>query len=254
MPLNFRRFYRVWQRNKDVFLRLWPAELGGFLLEPVVVLLALGYGLGAFVGEIQGLSYAQWVAPGIIASYAMFHSAFETTYGAYMRMETHRVYHGIIVTPVGVEGLVVGEILWGATRSLMSAIPLLTLAAILGLVTSPWAFLIVPAAFLLGLQFSSFFLMYISVVPSLALINTFFTVVVIPMFYVSGVFFPTTQLPDVVEDLSWLLPLTPATHLIRALATGTISLEHLWALVLILTWTALCLPAAILLLRRRLLQ
>ena len=79
--LKFPRYYRVWQRNRDVFLRLWPAELGGFFLEPVIVLLALGYGLGSFVGEIQGLSYAQWVAPGIIASYAMFHSAFETTYG-----------------------------------------------------------------------------------------------------------------------------------------------------------------------------
>ena len=254
MPPVSLRFYRVWQRNRDVFLRLWPAEVGGFLLEPVVVLLALGYGLGAFVGEIQGLSYAQWVAPGIMASYAMFHSAFETTYGAYLRMETHRVYHGIIVTPVGVEGLAVGEILWGATRSLMSAIPLLALATALGLVTSPWAVLIVPAAFLLGLQFSSIFMMYISVVPSLALINTLFTVVIIPMFYVSGVFFPTTRLPNVVEQLGWLLPLTPAAHLIRGLATGDMGWGHLGALALVLTWTVICLPGAILLLRRRLIQ
>ena len=248
------RFYRVWQRNRDVFLRLWPMEVGGFLLEPVVVLLALGFGIGAFVEEIEGIRYAEWVAPGIVASYAMFHTVFETSFGAFMRMETYRVYDGIIVTPVGVEDLAVGEIVWGATRSVLSAVPLLIFAAVLGLVGSPWAVLAIPAALLVGLLFGAFGLLYTALVPSIHFINIFFTVIIVPMFYVSGVFFPISSLPQGVQQLGWTLPLTPSTHLIRGLMTGDLNWGHLGSLALMLAWIGVLMPLAVLRLRRRLVR
>ena len=253
LPVSYRSF-RVWQRNRDVFLRLWQIEVGGFIIEPVVVLLALGFGLGSFVGDIEGLPYEEWVAPGILASYAMFHASFETTYGAYMRMETNRVYEGIIVTPVGVEDLAVGEIVWGASRSVLSAIPLLSMAAILGLVASPWAILVVPVAFLVGLLFAALSLLYTAIVPSIHLINVFFTVFLVPMFYVSGVFFPLSRLPEGVQQFGWTLPLTPSAHLMRGLVTGDLAWSHLGSLALVIAWVAVLMPAAILLLRRRLVR
>ena len=85
------RARRVWQRNRDALVRGWAVEVGGIAVEPFVVLLALGFGLGAYVEEIHGLAYAEFVAPGLIASYAMFHATFDSTFGAYLRMETHHV-------------------------------------------------------------------------------------------------------------------------------------------------------------------
>ena len=135
------RAYRVWQRNWDAFVHHWATEAGGVIIEPLVMLAAIGYGLGTYVQSFDGVSYAEFVAPGIMAGYAMFHATFECTYGAYMRMETHRIYDGIIVTPLSVEDVTLGEILWGATRSVLTAAAVLVVATGFGLVSSPMAIL-----------------------------------------------------------------------------------------------------------------
>ena len=93
-------------------------EFGGIVVEPFVVLAAIGFGLGAYVGDIGDLSYAEYLAPGLIASYAMFHATFDSTYGAYMRMDSHHVYEAMLFTPIGPSDIVLGEAMWGATRSL----------------------------------------------------------------------------------------------------------------------------------------
>ena len=80
------RSYRVWQRNRDVFFRLWKAELAPYLIEPIFILTAMGFGLGAYIGVISGQTYLQFIVPGIVASYAMFTATFECTYGSYVRM------------------------------------------------------------------------------------------------------------------------------------------------------------------------
>ena len=137
MTLPTYRAAKVWQRNRDVFLRLWKTELGGIIAEPIVILTALGFGLGAYVESIDGKTYAEFVAPGIIASYAMFHAVFECTFSTYLRMETHMIFDGIIVTPVSVEDLVMGEVAWGATRSTLTATSILAFTYVLGTVSSP---------------------------------------------------------------------------------------------------------------------
>ena len=146
---------------------VWAAEAGGFIVEPFIMLAAMGFGLGGYVGDIQGVSYAAFVAPGILVAYAMFHSSFEATYGAYMRMETHRLFDGIVVTPVSVEELVLGEAVWAATRSALAGISVLLVATIFGLIYSPLALLCIPVAFITGLVFSCLALMLVSVAPSI---------------------------------------------------------------------------------------
>ena len=101
--------FRVWQRNRDAFFRSWKVEVGGIVVEPFIVLVAIGFGLGVYVKSFGDLTYAQFVAPGIVASYAMFHAVFECTYSTYLRMETHKIFDGIIVTPINVEDLILGE-------------------------------------------------------------------------------------------------------------------------------------------------
>ena len=82
---------KLWQRNRDAAARAWKVEIGGLFVEPFILLVAMGFGLGAYVDNIGERSYAQFVAPGVIAGYAMFHATFDATYGAYLRMESHHI-------------------------------------------------------------------------------------------------------------------------------------------------------------------
>ena len=91
--------FRVWQRNRDAFIRAWKVEIGGIAVEPFIMLVTIGFGLGAYIQDIDGQSYAEFLAPGVIAGYAMFHASFDSTYGAYLRMETHNIYEAVLFTP-----------------------------------------------------------------------------------------------------------------------------------------------------------
>ena len=157
------RSVRVWQRNRDVFFKLWQSEIPGFFAEPLLVLLAMGLGLGAYVVLEEGERYVEFIAPGIVAAYAMFSASFECTYGSFIRMEYQKTYDAIITTPLNIEDVVAGEILWGATRSTITAFVVLLVISAFGLVSSPWALLALPLAVLAGLMFSSIALFFSSV-------------------------------------------------------------------------------------------
>ena len=246
------RFIRMWQRNRDVFLRLWHAEAPGFVAEPVLILLAMGLGLGAYVGLVDGQRYIEFITPGIIASYAMFSASFECTYGSFWRMEHQRTYDAIIATPLNVEDVIAGEIFWGATRSLMTGTIILIIAAAFQLVHSPWALLIPIITFLEGIMFASIAILFTSIVPAIYSFNYYFTLFVTPMFFFSGVFFPLTSFPEIVRTLSWVVPLTPVVHLTRALFNGELQLSLLWALALIIVLTLVFFSISLVTMRRRL--
>jgi len=254
MTLPTYRAARVWQRNRDVFLRLWKTELGGIIAEPIVILAALGFGLGAYIESIDGKTYAEFVAPGIIASYAMFHAVFECTFSTYLRMETHRIFDGIIVTPVSVEDLVMGEVTWGATRSTLTATAILGFTYVLGMVSSPWALLIIPVSFIVGLMFASIAITATSLVPYLNSLNNFFTLFITPMWFFSGVFFPLNELPAPMSILAWLMPLTPAVHMVRGLAFGELEWSLLGSFLAMIGFLGFFLTLALHLMRRRLIK
>ena len=245
------RFIRVWQRNRDVFFTLWHTEAPGFVAEPIIILLAMGLGLGAYVGLVDGQEYIEFIAPGIIASYAMFSASFECTYGSFFRMDYQKTYDAIIATPLNVEDVIAGEIFWGATRSFMTGTVILIIAAAFQLVLSPWALLIPPLSFLGGILFSAIAILFTSVVPSIYSFNYYFTLFITPMFFFSGVFFPLSSFPEIVQTLSWILPLTPVVHLTRALISGEFHLNLLLALALIIVLTALFFSISLVTMRRR---
>ncbi len=246
------RFIRMWQRDRDVFLRLWHAEAPGFVAEPIMILLAMGLGLGAYVGMVDGQRYIEFIAPGIIASYAMFSASFECTYGSFWRMEHQRTYDAIIATPLSVEDVVAGEIFWGATRSLITGSVILVVATVFQLVSSPWALLIPLLSFLAGIMFSSIAILFTSLVPSFYSFNYFFTLFITPMFFFSGVFFPLSSFPEIVQTISWIAPLTPVVHLTRALFWGEFHLNLLLALALIIVLTFFFFSISLVTMKRRL--
>ena len=246
------RFIRVWQRNRDVFFRLWHSEAPGFVAEPIIILLAMGLGLGAYVGLVDGQKYIEFITPGIIAAYAMFSASFECTYGSFVRMEYQKTYDAIIATPLNVEDVIAGEIFWGATRSLMTGAMILAVAAAFQLVHSPWALLIPIVCFLEGIMFAAIAILFTSIVPYIYSFNYYFTLFITPMFFFSGVFFPLSSFPEIVQTLSWIAPLTPAVHLTRALINGELQFGLLWALALIIVLAALFFSISLVTMRRRL--
>ncbi len=246
------RFYRLWQRNRDVFFRLWHSEGAGAIIEPVLVLLAFGLGMGAFIGEIGEQRYIEFLAPGIIMSYAMFAASFECTYGSYFRMEHHYTFDAILATPLNVEDITAGEIFWGGTRAFMTGCIILVIAAIFQLVSSPWALLIPLVAALAGVMFASIALFITSIVPSIYTFNFFFTLFITPMFLLSGIFFPLSEFPEIVQKLSWIAPLTPAARLSRGLFQGEFELIMLLELGIIIVWTVVFFSITLVTMRRRL--
>jgi lipooligosaccharide transport system permease protein len=246
------RLVKVWQRNRDVFFRLWRSEVPGSVAEPVIILLAMGLGLGAYVGMINGQQYIEYITPGVVASYAMFSASFECTYGSFVRMEYQKTYDAILATPLSVEDVIAGEIFWGATRSLMTGSTILAIAAAFHLVHSHWALLIPPVSFLQGMMFASIAMVFTSFAPAIYSFNYYFTLFITPMFFFSGVFFPLSSFPHIVQTLSWIAPLTSVVHITRALFNGEIQFGLLYPLALIIGLAAIFFFTSMITMRRRL--
>jgi lipooligosaccharide transport system permease protein len=202
-------------------LKQWRSEAPGFVIEPFLVLLAMGVGLGTYVALDEGQKYVDFIAPGI-AGYGMFSATFECTYGAVMKVQ--KTYDAIIVTPLNIEDVAAGEVFWGATRALLTSCCILAVAAGFGLVHSPWAILVVPLSLLSGIMFASIALFFTSLAPSIYSFNYYFTLFMTPMFFFSGVFFPLDSFPPLVQHLSWIAPLPPWPTS-AALASGDLGRE-----------------------------
>src|SRR5881397_210141 len=148
------RALRVWRRNLESWKRYAPSFFVAALGEPIFYLLAIGYGLGRFVARIDGLPYAAFLAPGMIAFTAMNAATFETTFGSFTRMTEQHTYVAILATPCSVADVVAGDILWAATKSTLAVCLILVITACFGLLPSPFALALVPLGFLVGLMFA----------------------------------------------------------------------------------------------------
>lgn len=220
ITLFFKRSAAIWTRNIRVWGKLAGPSLMGNFGEPFLYLLVLGYGLGQFVGEVQGMSYMAFLASGVICTSAVNSASFEGMYSAYTRMDVQQTWLGMLSTPVNVAEVVFGEMLWAATKSLISVSAILIVATALGLVTSAWALFILPIAFITGLCFSSLALLVTSHAKSYDFFLYYTTLVITPMVLLSGVFFPIDSLPNMVQGLAKSLPLYHAISLVRPLMTG----------------------------------
>lgn len=252
------RFLYVWLRNMQVWRRFWISNLVTNFLEPFLYLLGMGMGLGRYVNGIeiagQTIPYAAFIAPGIIASSAMFNASFECTFGTFVRMVFQRTFDAIISTPVSVDEVSVGEGLYGATKSMIFGTVILLVIHIAGWVPGfHLSELLVPfAALLVGLVFASLGLLMASLVPSIESFNYYVTLFLTPMFIFSGIFFPLAGLPAWAQQVAWFTPLYHAVSLLRGLVLGGTGLwaDALWLLALFV----LIAPWPLLLMRRKLIK
>jgi lipooligosaccharide transport system permease protein len=249
------RVWKVWQRNFDVFMKTWKVNFFPPLLEPIFYLVAMGFGLGSFVASIEGLSYIQFIAPALISISIMYSSFFECTYGSFVRMYYQKTFDAIITTPISIEEVIAGELLWGATRSLISSTIVLAVVAAFGLISSQLFILIPLVAFLGGLMFSAIAMAFTSLAPNIDFFNYPGFLFITPMFLLSGTFFPLTSLPEFMQVFAKaFLPLTHLVNLSRSLVTGNLESSPVISLVWIAATTLIFFVLSINLMKRKLIK
>ena len=250
--VRWRSVQALWLRHAVARIRIWKVAATGSLVEPAFALVAVGFGIGRLVDEVEGgLRYAVFVAPGIIMASAMIHAIFECSWAVFYRI-TGGFYETTLTAPVTVTELALGDVTWAMTRALLTTISVGLVAAVFGWITSPWAVGILLAALLVGMEIGALGLIFAALSPNTHTLSLVFTVVATPLYFFSGSFFPIAVLPDVLEPLAWALPLTPGVHIAQGFAWGQLGLTHLWSALYMVALTAVTLPGAIRLLKRRL--
>jgi lipooligosaccharide transport system permease protein len=233
-----------------VYTKLYKTSFALNFAEPALYLVAMGLGLGAFIKEINGQPYVKFIAPGIVASSAMFAVVYECTYGTYIRMTFQKTFDAILATPVNLDDLVAGELIWGATKSVIFGITIMIVIALFGLVDSPLILLAIPLIFLCGLIFAELSIMFVAIVPGIDSFSYFYTLFMTPMFLFSGIFFPLDSMPRVVSDIAVFTPLYHLVNICRALSAGTFS-GAVWSAAWIIVVFLLLAPFPFKLMRKR---
>ena len=218
------RWLPVFRRNLLVWRKLFVPSLVGNIAEPLITLVAFGYGLGALVGQVQlgsqAVPYIVFLASGSICMSAMNAASFEALYSAFSRMHVQRTWDGIMNAPVQLDDVLLAEMLWAAFKSLFTTSVILLVMLALGISSSAWLLLALPLLGLVGMVFSSIALIFNALAKGYDFFTYYFTLFLTPTMFLSGVFFPREQLPGFMQAIAQWLPLTAAVELIRPLFLG----------------------------------
>lgn len=247
------RVWSVWRRNWDAFLRTYRVNFIPPFVEPVLYLLALGFGLGTYIEAVDGIPYPVFIAPALVSISVMYSAFFECTYSSFVRMYYQKTFDAIIATPVSIDEVIAGEMLWGATRGMIYATLMLPVLLLFNVVTMPSSLLLIPFAFLAGLLFAGIAMCFTAITPSIDALNYPSFLFITPMFLFSGTFFPLDLLPQPIQYFALAaLPLTHVVSINRAITLSAFSPFNLFNLAWIVVVTALFFVLAIRLMRRRL--
>jgi lipooligosaccharide transport system permease protein len=253
-PLLSLRFIPVWRRNVLVWRKLAVASVLGNIADPLLYMLALGFGIGSLIGEVNGMSYVAFIGTGMVCQSAMFTASFEGMYSAFSRMHVQRTWEGIINAPIALDDVVLAEWIWCASKSVISTIAILGVIMLLGYGHTWLALWVLPVGLLVGLVFGAAGLVMNALAPNYDFFTYFFTLVLTPMLLLSGVYFPVAQMPDWLATVSAFLPLKHAIDLARPLMLGRVPQDVLLHVVVLLGYAAAAYYAAVVLTRRRLLK
>jgi lipooligosaccharide transport system permease protein len=215
LPATPFNWVSVWRRNYLVWRKLALASMFGNLADPMIYLFGLGFGLGLMVGRVDGVSYIAFLAAGTVASSVMMSASFESMYSGFSRMHVQRTWEAIMHTPLTLGDIVLGEIVWAASKSVLSGTAILIVAGLLGYANFPSTLVALPVIALAGLSFASLAMIVTALAPSYDFFMFYQTLVLTPMLLLSGVFFPASQLPPAAQYATQLLPLAHAVDLIR---------------------------------------
>lgn len=220
LPANAVNWIAVWRRNYLVWKKLALASMFGNLADPMIYLFGLGFGLGLMVGHVDGVSYIAFLAAGTVGSSVMMSASFEAMYSGFSRMHVQRTWEAIMHTPLTLGDIVLGEVMWAGSKSVLSGVAIMLVAGALGYAHFPSMLLALPVIVLTGLAFASIAMVVTALAPSYDFFMFYQTLVLTPMLLLSGVFFPIEQLPAAARIVTQGLPLAHAVGLIRPAMLG----------------------------------
>ena len=244
----------VWRRNYLVWRKLAAESVLGDVIEPLFYIAGFGVGFGVMLPQVEGVKYVAYLAGGMVCYSTMMSASFEVLYSGFTRMHVQRTWEGILNAPVSLEDVVFAEWMWGATKSVLPGMAVLAVAAALGLVHAWSAVLILPVAFLAGLCFSGLGLVVTALAKSYDFFQYWFTLALMPMMLLSGVFYPVTNMPGWLQAFAQVLPLTHGVELARPLLLGRSPAAPLVHAAALLAYAVAGYAVAMALLRRRLLR
>ena len=223
-PQLSKRWWPVFLRNFLVWRKLAVPSLIGNIAEPLMWLLAFGYGLGALIGEVKvdghTMPYLLFIASGSICMSAMNAASFEALYSAFSRMHVQKTWDGILNAPVQLDDIVLAEMLWASFKAIFSATAILLVILSLGISHAPTLIAVLAVLLLAGICFASMALIFNALASGYDFFTYYFTLFLTPTMFLSGVFFPQSQLPPLVRHVAEWLPLSQAVLLVRPLFLG----------------------------------
>jgi lipooligosaccharide transport system permease protein len=234
----------VWKRNAAMYRRTWKWNILPNFFEPVFYLFSIGIGVGAYISEIGGVSYIEFLAPGLVCVAAMNGASFEVTYNIYVRLIFEKAYDAMLTTPIEPDDVLAGEILWAITRACIYGGCFYIVLALFRLAPFPASLAVLAVIPLTGLLFAAIGIVFSLRIPNIDLFSFYFTLFLTPLFLFSGVFFPLEE--RLSEPWLWVaeaLPLLHPVRLARSAFNGHFSALILWDLgytlgasVLLLAW------------------
>jgi lipooligosaccharide transport system permease protein len=244
----------VWRRNFLVWKKLAVASVLGNIADPLITLLAFGYGLGSLLQSVDGIPYIHYLASATICMSVMMASSFEALYSAFSRMHVQKTWEALMNAPLSLDDVVLAEMLWAATKALISGLAILCVIFVLGIGLHWQTLLVLPLLFLIGATFSSIGLVVNALAKGYDFFTYYFTLVLTPMIFLSGIYYPVTQLPSWLQHVSGVLPLSAAVNLVRPLLLGSWPPTPLLDAGILLLYCLAGFYAATVLTRRRLLN
>jgi len=215
-PSRCSRILSVWFRHYRVYTKNLMSNGFPPFIEPLFFLAGIGLGLGKYIGLVEGTPFIQFLATGLIIPSAMFTASFECTFGTFIRLEFDNIYEGMLSASISVNDLLTGEMLFCATKGFFYSAAVLFVVAIFGLIPSPMAVFATVAGFFTGFMFAALSLYVTSFVTNINHFNFYFTGLLTPMFFFSGIVFPLSNLPPYLQNSAEIFPLTHSVNIVRA--------------------------------------
>lgn len=214
------RFAPFWRRNFLVWKKYLGERLLGNIADPLITIVAFGYGLGSLLPTVEGVPYILYLASGSICMSTMNSAKFESLWGAFTRMHVQRTWDAILNAPMSIDDVVLAEMIWSACKAAFTGACIIGVIWALGITREPMSLLVLPLLFLIGATFSAMALVCNALAKGYDFFTYYFTLVVTPMTFLSGVFFPLSAMPPWLASIAQWLPLTAAVDLVRPLVLG----------------------------------
>lgn len=224
-----RSVYYVIIRNYMSFRSLFKISIVPNLIDPLFYLIAMGFGVGAYLTNINGMSYTTFVITGLIGATAMTTATSEATVNAFIQYKIEKTYAAMLMTPINLQDIVIGQAIWSGVRAIIFGGIFWLVSLVISQTYNLYMLFIIPLLFLIGLIFGLIGLTFTYTAPSREFLNYYNTLVVRPLYMFSDTFFPIDSIPEIFRSLTWFSPLYHATNIIRAIwiENFTMVFQHL---------------------------